>query len=165
MRKTHLSLLLAAILIVIATVMCACDGGNTQGSENKLLQFGDVKFESAEFTYDGQPHSRSVTGDIPQGTNIEYKNNARTDAGSYTVSATLEKDGYESKTLSATLTVNKAEFEGITFESKSLFTSAAPVPFRSTATYPKTLKSRIRETIKRTSANTRSRQRLPIRIT
>lgn len=65
MRKTHLSLLLAAILIVIATVMCACDGGNTQGSENKLLQFGDVKFESAEFTYDGQPHSLSVTGDIP----------------------------------------------------------------------------------------------------
>ena len=118
MRKTHLSLLLAAILTVIATVMCACDGGNTQGSENKLLQFGDVKFESAEFTYDGQPHSLSVTGDIPQGTNIEYKNNARTDAGSYTVSATLEKDGYESKTLSATLTVNKAEFEGITFESK-----------------------------------------------
>lgn len=137
MKKLWLGLALALLLSSLTIGICACgnsnnpndssNNGSTNNStnspsdssnDNSLQQFTGVTFENAEFTYDGQPHSLTVSGNVPQNTEIKYENNGQTNAGNYTVKATLNKDNYESKTLSATLTINKAEFTGITFESK-----------------------------------------------
>jgi hypothetical protein len=120
MKKLRLGFI-SLVLIVVAFGLCACNGKNSDNSgnqENSLHQFGAVTFESAEFIYDGEPHSLAVKGNIPENTNIEYENNEQTNAGVYKISAKLSKDGYESKELSATLTINKAEFNGITLKDK-----------------------------------------------
>lgn len=81
--------------------------------------FEDVSFLSKTFDYDEKAHSLEVTG-APEGTNIEYTNNNQIEVGTYTVTAKLSKRGYESKTLTSTLTIkgltfNEAKLEGKTF--------------------------------------------------
>lgn len=83
-------------------------------------EFTGVKFESVEVEYDGESHILGeVTGNIPTGTNIAYTGRENhTDAGKYDASATLTKTGYNTKTLTAALTITKAEFEDLSYDSK-----------------------------------------------
>jgi hypothetical protein len=59
-----------------------------------------------------------VTG-APEGTEIAYSNNSKTDAGVYEVKAELSKTGYKNKTLTATLTITKAVISGLSFKGAS----------------------------------------------
>ena len=96
--------------------------------------FEGVEFESQTFVYDGSAKSLKVTG-APEGTEITYENNGQTDLGEYIVTATLTKQYYNTKTLTATLTIkfnsfDEAEFKSQTFlydgEEKSLIVTGVP---------------------------------------
>lgn len=89
-------------------------------SETKKLEFAGVTFSNASFTYDGNPHILPEVSGAPEGTSITYTGReSYTDAGSYTATAKLVKEGYRDTTLSATLTILQATMpSGYTFESK-----------------------------------------------
>ncbi len=91
--------------------------GGSQGEPSKKDITG-VTFESKTFTYDGQQHELTVSGDVPSDVTVTYTGNKGTDAGIYNAKATLSGEGYNSKELTATLTINKAEWDysAITFD-------------------------------------------------
>ncbi len=96
-------------------------GGIEPEGDPTKTDFTGVTFESATYTYDGQPHILAEVNGAPEDTNITYTGrNEYVDAGTYEATAKLVKDGYNDKTLNATLTINKATFTGYTYESKSV---------------------------------------------
>ena len=63
-----------------------------------------------ECVYDGKPHSVTLNQELPEGATITYpRGNIFINAGTYEVVGVLEKNGYESKTLTTTLTIHAAE--------------------------------------------------------
>ena len=97
------------------------DSGTESGGGPTKSDFSNVAFESATYTYDGQPHILAEVSGAPENTTITYiGREAHTDVGTYNATAKLVKDGYNDKTLTATLTINKATFTGYTYESKSV---------------------------------------------
>lgn len=95
------------------------EGGDSEENPS-LADFEGVVFEDAEFDFNGLPQSIFVTGNLPDGTKTHYVNNEKTDAGTYSVTATLQKIGYRKKTLTANLTIRKIDFAGIKFHSKTV---------------------------------------------
>ena len=90
-------------------------------SEEQKQEFTGVAFNDLKVTYDGQPHILAEVTGAPAGTNITYTGREEhTDAGTYEATAKLTKEGYNDKTLSAKLTIDKANFSGYTYESKSV---------------------------------------------
>ncbi|MBR5448717.1 MAG: hypothetical protein IKV43_01895, partial [Clostridia bacterium] len=71
-----------------------------------------VIFESATFLYDGEAKSIYVTGTLPEGVTVEYTGNNVTYAGTYTVTATIKGEGYETLVLTATLVVKATTGSG-----------------------------------------------------
>lgn len=91
----------------------------------ELRNFTGVAFADADFDYDGTAKTLAVVG-APEGTGVTYVYKkggavvtAAVSAGVYEVTATLKKDGYNDKTLTAKLTINYLTFDGITFEDKT----------------------------------------------
>ncbi|MGM0934062.1 MAG: MBG domain-containing protein [Bacteroidota bacterium] len=72
-----------------------------------------VTFEDETFIYDGTEHSIFVTG-LPEGATVAYSNNGQTNAGTYTVTATVSKPGYKDLVLTSDLVIKKAS-QTITF--------------------------------------------------
>ena len=91
MKKT-ISIFFVTALFSCFTLFAACGTGTADGA---LAEFTDILFENETVTYDGEPHSLAVRGTLPEGTDVDYQNNGKTDAGTYTVTATLSKEGYE----------------------------------------------------------------------
>lgn len=119
-----------AFLILIPLLMCTgCEITTTviKDSEiqddvnDELLEFTNCVLVDKTFTYDGNFHQLVVVG-APEGTSIVYSNNSQKEVGSYVVTATLSKEGYKDKTLTAHLTINEAlkDFTGISFKSKTI---------------------------------------------
>lgn len=107
-------------------------------SDPAKQDFTGVSFESATFTYDGNPHILAEVNGAPAGTTITYTGREEhTDAGTYDATAKLVKDGYNDKTLSATLTINKANITGITFESQNITYDGQQHYLTITGTLPK----------------------------
>ena len=90
-----------------------CDVCGVTNSGKK--DFKNIVFESQTFTYDGMTHSLEVKN-APAGTNIVYTNNNKVEIGSYSVKATLSKEGYNTKVVFATLTIKNATFKDISFD-------------------------------------------------
>ncbi|GHA45737.1 hypothetical protein GCM10007103_28560 [Salinimicrobium marinum] len=67
-----------------------------------------VIFEGDTFIYEGISHSLAVTG-LPAGATVEYDNNGQTNAGTYTVTATVSQENHNDKILTADLVINKSE--------------------------------------------------------
>ena len=68
------------------------------------------------FVYDGTAKSLAITGTLPTSTSLSYQGNAQTNAGTYTVTATINGgNNYQDLVLTATLTITKATVTGITF--------------------------------------------------
>ena len=82
--------------------------------------FTGITFASKTVTYDGNSYTIDASG-VPSDANLVYtgKDNY-VNAGSYPMTATITKNGYNDLFLSATLTINKANFSGITFESNTV---------------------------------------------
>ena len=73
-----------------------------------------VTLDPAEFTYDGSERSILVSGEIPEGVNVNYNGNGKINVGRYTVTAVLSGEGYKTLTLTAELTIKKATITDVT---------------------------------------------------
>ncbi len=95
--------------------------GSVSSSEIKKLDFTNVGFENINVDYDGNSHILGEVTGAPEGTKITYENRVSyINAGSYLSKAKLEKEGYNDKTLEATLTIKPIAFSGLTYESKNV---------------------------------------------
>lgn len=72
------------------------------------IDFTNLIFESKSFEYDGKAHSLIVEN-APSGSSISYSGNNKTAVGTYTVTATVSKTGYNTKKLTATLQIIPAK--------------------------------------------------------
>ena len=82
--------------------------------EKAHYDMSGVKFEDAEYTYDGQEKKLEIGGALPAGVSVAYSENGRTDAGELTVTATFTGDAENYETIapmSATLRIAKAQPE------------------------------------------------------
>ncbi len=68
-----------------------------------------ISFKDSTVTYDGTPKSLAISGTLPAGATVSYTGNARTQAGSYTVNALIKVPNHNDMSLSATLTIKKAQ--------------------------------------------------------
>lgn len=134
MKKKYLLFMLLPLLLA----GCNSGGGNnnqpsstpaqsespkpSESSQEPAKQdFTGVSFESASYVYDGQSHILAEVSGAPENTTITYTGRtAYTNVGTYNATAKLIKEGYNDKTLNATLTITPATFAGVTYESKSI---------------------------------------------
>ena len=83
-----------------------------------------LKLENKTVTYDGTPKSIEITGELDDSISSlteytnEYKNNNKTNAGTYYVYATItpSNNNFNRLILNAVLTINKAEITGISID-------------------------------------------------
>ncbi len=68
-----------------------------------------VTLSDATFTYDGTVKSLRVEGVLPEGASVTYTNNENKNAGVYEVTAVVSAEGYDTLTLTAQLTIEKAK--------------------------------------------------------
>ncbi len=117
MKKIKL-LFFTVLALLMCLMICSC-GDDTDSSGSGTLDFSGVVFEDAQYTYDGQPKMLSVKGQ-PVTATVQYsENRVQTNAGVYTVTATVSMNGYNTKTLTATMTINKAEYP-VSFSDKTV---------------------------------------------
>ncbi|MBQ7994720.1 MAG: DUF5050 domain-containing protein [Bacilli bacterium] len=96
-------------------------GTQTSESSEPKKDFTGVYFQNASFTYDGSPHILGEVTGAPSGTTITYSGrNEYINVGTYEATATLQKEGYNDKVLTATLTINRATFEDYSYENKTV---------------------------------------------
>ena len=98
--------------------------------------FTAARLENNTVTYDGNEHRLEVSGALPKGTTVTYSGNGGTNVGTYEVSATLTCEGYETKVLHATLTIQKANFTGITLADDSVVFDKTPHSLAVNGTLP-----------------------------
>lgn len=79
-----------------------------------------VTFPSRELTYNGNTHTLTIEGSLPPDVSVTYENNSATNAGTYLAVAKIGGNNYNELTLTATLTVNKADFSGISLSDKTV---------------------------------------------
>ena len=72
-----------------------------------------------EVVYDGDVHSMEVVG-APEVATVEYSLNNLIMAGKYSITAKISAVNYNDLTLTAKLIINKATYEGVTFENKEV---------------------------------------------
>lgn len=115
-----------------ATATVTCEGYNNLSLSATLTinkaKFTGLTFNGDTFTYDGDQHSVLYSGTVPEGTDVTYSNNTGTNAGTYNASVTFAKPNYETLTLNATLTINKATIaeNAITFTDDTIEYDAKP---------------------------------------
>src|SRR5699024_4637086 len=109
------------------TVKAFIDGGNNYQDDTltatltiEKAGIKNISLQDATFPYDGQSHTLGVSGDVPDGVTVGYENNDQTDAGIYTVKAFIDGgNNYQDDTLTATLTIKKAEISGLSLQDKT----------------------------------------------
>ena len=83
-----------------------------------------IAFSDASFTYDGGVKNIQITGEIPEGVEVQYfVNNSpfagAKDVGVYHVTAVLSGSNYDDLALTATLTIDKAHISGLSFNDQT----------------------------------------------
>ncbi|MDE5721529.1 MAG: MBG domain-containing protein [Clostridia bacterium] len=143
--KKLLAFLLSAVMTVTAGVtLGACGGsedGKTDGNEQQqpeqgLKTFTGISLADKTVTYNGQAQSLAISGVLPEGATVDYTGNGKTDAGEYTVTAAVYKNGYKTLNLAANLKIVKAQFTGITFEDKEFIADKQPHKIEVAGTLP-----------------------------
>lgn len=120
--KRKLFLLLATLLTVCLCAFTACStstpptsatesDSQSSTSQEPSLPINGVTFSNETYDYDGTRKTLSVVGVLPEGVTVEYSNNQAVDAGVYHAEARLSGEGYETKILNATLTINKIDYD------------------------------------------------------
>ncbi|MDY2575247.1 MAG: MBG domain-containing protein, partial [Bacilli bacterium] len=105
-------------------------------SEEVLLDFGEnVKLSDKTVTYNGEEQTLTVEN-LPEGAAVTYEGTYKyTNAGEYTIRATVSKEGYNNKVVSAKLTIAKAKVEVPTAKTNLVYTGEAIVGVEANALY------------------------------
>lgn len=107
MKKRNLFLIILSVLMVVSFAFCVGCVNNKQEPTEK--NFDGVQFNDTTVVYNGQMQTIELVG-LPEGTEVNYlTEQGHVNAGNYNFRVFLEKDGYISKILTATLVINKAE--------------------------------------------------------
>jgi hypothetical protein len=126
--------LFVPIVIFAAVVFVAC------GKKDNTTDTVNYAFEGKTVTYDGNPHSLEVTGTLPSGVTVQYSiNNGAVSVGVYPITATLTGEGFTTKTLSATLTIEAAAWtlpDGVRFNDASFVVDGQTHSLEVTGTLP-----------------------------
>lgn len=102
-------------------------------------KLNNIEFEDKTVVYNGNPYTMEVQGNIPADVKVRYPNgNTFTNAGTYEITAICYGDNYETKELSATLTIEKAEFDmsNIKFEDATFVYDKNPKSISITGNLP-----------------------------
>ncbi len=92
-------------------------GGEGGEQQQQAIDFVGLTLNDATVTFDGQPHTISVAGDLPEGAQVSYgeAGNSFTAVGDHEVTATITCEGYNTLVLHGTLHIVAADFAGLTF--------------------------------------------------
>src|SRR5690606_40008900 len=93
--------------------------------------------KDGSFAYDGTAKSLRITGDLPNGVEVSYAGNSRTDVGTQEVTATISGDNYKTLVLTADLTVTQATITGITLKDGSFVYDGAAKSLAITGNLPR----------------------------
>ena len=115
---TSIFICLLTVISLFSLVSC----NDTKLEQKQDYDMSGITFEDKTVTYDGNEHELTISGTLPEGVTVTYENNENINAGTYEVTAILKGNGYNTLTLKATLTINKADYDmsGITFEDKTV---------------------------------------------
>ncbi len=106
-----------------ATVTLSGEGYKTLELKAKLTinkaEITGVSASDVTVTYDGTEKTIVLVGELPEGVTVTPANTTATDAGQYTATFTLTGKNYNTKTITASLIINKAEITGITLPSQT----------------------------------------------
>ena len=94
------------------------------------LNFSGLSLTGSTVDYDGNVHTVALSGTVPEGASVTYAGgengqNAATNAGIYTIRATVTKANYNDFSVTATLTINKLNLTAIEFANASFEYDAA----------------------------------------
>ena len=120
--------ILQFILLVLVATLCfsmiSCrksdsndKSGGDDNANNETVDVSGITFVDTSFVYDGSEKVIEINGNLPEGVTVQYVNNKKVDAGTYTAIARLyDKNDKQIKELTAKLTINKAKYDmsGIT---------------------------------------------------
>ena len=79
----------------------------------KAYDMSRVYFENETVTYDSYSHSITITGYLPDGVSVEYENNGKINAGTYTITAKFTGDATNYELIpnkTAILTIEKGDY-------------------------------------------------------
>ncbi len=109
MRKLRLIL---CFLFVLSLCLLISGCGDDKNRDDEILDFEGLVFGNSEFIYDGEPKTITLKG-YPITANVKYSDNAvQTEVGVYEISVTVSKKGYNTQTLTATMTIRPPELLG-----------------------------------------------------
>ena len=97
-----------------------------------------VALNGGQFTYDGTAKSLAISGTLPQGVEVTYENNGKTDAGQYPVVAHFTGDANHNaiQDMTATLTILKSDIQGLSFVDKTVVYNGQVQSIAITGTVP-----------------------------
>lgn len=119
MKKSIKILLVAFGLCLATSIGVACGGGNSgggneggnEGGGGQLQEITGVTFSDATYAYNGEERELLISGTLPEGVSAVYTNNKGTNANTYQASVTLSGEGYQTKTLTAMLKIEKINYD------------------------------------------------------
>ena len=97
--------------------------GSSSSVTKEYYDMSGVSFNGASYVYDGEEHSLSIEGTLPDGVSVMYLNNNKVNAGTYEVTAKFTgdtKNYHPIEDMKATLTIAKAGVNGISFSGKTV---------------------------------------------
>lgn len=123
-------LLIIFLFSAFAVTLTACsstqpDGNGQDNNVSSAADFNGITMDDLTVTYDGNEHTVLISGELPEGTEISYKNNTAVNAGVYKAVAVVSAEGYNSLTLNSTLTIVPAQFDGIKFNDKTFIATGS----------------------------------------
>ncbi len=96
-----------------------------------VYNMAGVTFEDITVTYNGEAHSITIAGELPNGVTVDYEGNGQKAVGKYTVTATFKGDeqNYEpipAKQATLTILEGGRGLQGITFEGETVTYDGEP---------------------------------------
>ena len=130
------------LLPIAAMVFTGCNKEKDKGKEQEQQQeapkeFAGLSFEDKTVVYNGAEQKIEVAG-LPDGATATYGQTGNTfkNVGVYPVTATVSGAGYNNKTLTATLTITKADFTGLALLPAQFAHDGQPHTLQLTGTLP-----------------------------